>query len=47
MLIKMEALKASDLNISWTRKNAIVTYTINGVSDKKDEDVVPLDFANK
>lgn len=47
MLMKMEALKASDLNISWTRKNAIVTYTINGVSDKSDEDVVPLDFANK
>lgn len=47
MLIKMEALKASDLNISWTRKNAILTYTINGVSDKKDEDIVPLDFANK
>lgn len=47
MLTKMELLEAADLNISWTRSKAIITYSVNGRSDQKNEDIIPLEFADK
>lgn len=47
MLTKMELLGAADLNLSWTREHVIVTYSINGKSYKKNEDIIDLEFAEK
>lgn len=47
MFTKMNKLGASDLNLSWTRKNVIITYSIDRKSFMEFEDYVSLEFGEK